>query len=102
MNRGYVLEASSIWADAESMFAKVVRLIPTDLDLGLRAKEELAWCQIRRYELGNGLAGLQKVLNILGNLDARDSSQARCLWRIGKCYWEMGGNLLSDRWRLIH
>jgi superkiller protein 3 len=98
MGRGYVLQYMDKWVEAGTLFAKVAQLIPEDLEIGLRAKEEHAWCQFHTHNIENGVAGLKDVLNILDSIDDRNLDNARCLWRLGKCYWEMGGecNSLTD------
>ena len=91
MARGYVLEAATKWAEASEFFARVVDLLPGDLDDGLRAREEQAWCQVQTGDDHRGVDSLQHVLQSLNDLDDRDTDQARCLWRLGKCHWELGG-----------
>jgi superkiller protein 3 len=91
MSRAYVLQFIDKWDEAGTLFAKVTRLIPEDLEDGLRAKEEHAWCQFQAGNIQTGVAGLKSVVDALDGLDDRDLDKARCLWRVGKCYWEMGG-----------
>ena len=91
MDRGYILEAGVKWSEAGTMFTRVTELIPDDLNDGLRAQEEGAWCRVQAHALEDGLIGLKHVLGILCSLENRRFDQARCLWRIGKCHWEMGG-----------
>jgi superkiller protein 3 len=95
MGRGYTLQYINKWDEAGPLFAKVAQLIPEDLENGLHAKEEHAWCQFQARDIDNGMAGLKNVLNILDSLDNRDLDKARCLWRLGMCYWEMGGEWYS-------
>jgi superkiller protein 3 len=87
MARGYILQAACQWTEASEFFSHVIKLIPDDLQEGLRAREELAWCQIQSHDYENGMDGLKRVLE----LQDRSSDQARCLWRLGKTHWEMGG-----------
>jgi superkiller protein 3 len=91
MGRGYILEYMSKWDEAGSLFAQVTQLIPEDLENGLSAKEENAWCHFQTQDIESCVTGLKNVLDVLDNLDDRDLDKARCLWRIGKCHWEMGG-----------
>jgi len=95
MNRGYILEASARWIESGAMFTRVSKLIAEDLNDGLRAQEECSWCQVQAHDLTGGLNGLQHVWDILGSLADRDFDQARCLWRLGMCFWEMGGTSVS-------
>lgn len=90
MGRAYVLQFIGKWAEAGSLFARVTQLIPEDMKDGLRAKEESAWCSVQAQDV-EGVAGLKGVLGVLEGLDNRDYDTARCLWRLGKCYWDMGG-----------
>jgi superkiller protein 3 len=87
MARGYILQAAHKWTEASKIFSRVVKLIPDNLEEGLRAREELAWCQIQSHDYESGIDGLKSVLE----LQDRSSDQARCLWRLGKTHWEMGG-----------
>lgn len=91
MARAYVLQYMQKWKDAGSLFARVAQLIPDDFGDGLRAKEELAWCQFQAEDAEFGMSCLKSVLGVLENLDEREEDKARCLWRLGKCHWELGG-----------
>jgi superkiller protein 3 len=91
MGRAYVLQASKNWKDAGALFSKVVNLLPEDLDTGLRAKEENSWCSCQLGNTRAGLQGLENVHEILKTLDHRELDIARCLWRLGKCYLDIGG-----------
>lgn len=91
MGRAYVLQSIPKWDEAGALFAKVTQLIPEDLEDGLRAKEEFAWCSVQAQNVEGGVAGLKCVLDVLEGLENRDHDRARCLWRLGKCYWDMGG-----------
>lgn len=100
MGRAYILQAASDWEGAAAVFDQVSSLLPDDLDTGLRAREESAWCacQLGRYE--ESLHELQHVLDTLEDLvgDHLGSERARCLWRIGKCNMSIGGtSSTSDR-----
>lgn len=91
MGRAYVLEAAQKWDEAAECLKQVVSILPDDLDDGLRAKEELAWCQSQQGDLAGAVEALSEVKDTLNGLEGRELDQARCLWRIGKCYWDMGG-----------
>ncbi len=94
MGRAYILQASKKWEDASSLFSRVAELIPEDLDEGIRAKEESAWCIAHAHDPRSGANALKVVLGALDQLEGRESDQARCWWRLGKCYWDMGGRRL--------
>lgn len=89
MGRAYILEATQKWNEAEECLSHVVSLLPDDIENGLRAKEEAAWCRSQQGQLELAADDLTAVKEILETLDGREADQARCLWRIGKCYWEM-------------
>jgi hypothetical protein len=88
------------------MFSKVYSLLPDDLDDGLRAREETAWCQCQIKETETGIASLQAVLETLTGLEGRNFDTARCLWRLGKANWDLGGKLflvvLYRIWNIVH
>ena len=88
MGQAFVHQASLKWKDAGATFDRVSSIIPDDVSLGLRAREEGAWCKVHINLCEEGLVDLQQVLDALNELDddKRNSDRARCLWRIGKCY----------------
>ncbi|KAF8160990.1 TPR-like protein [Crassisporium funariophilum] len=92
MGRAFILQAALEWENAAAVFDQISSLLPDDLDVGLRAREEAAWC---RCQLGHSETGLQELQQILIDLsdlsdDSRNSDCARCLWRIGKCHMDIG------------
>lgn len=92
MGRGYILQAIKKWEEAGALFSRVDSLLPDDIDEGLRAREEHAWCQCQvESEIEDGFVALQAVQDALDELDGRETDNARCLWRLGKCRWDMGG-----------
>ncbi|KAL1743133.1 hypothetical protein HDZ31DRAFT_83630 [Schizophyllum fasciatum] len=91
MGRAYIMEAAQKWGEAAECLQQVVTLLPEDVENGLRAKEELAWCQSQQGDLQGAVAALTAVKETLSEVEGRELDQARCLWRIGKCYWDMGG-----------
>ncbi|EMD32118.1 hypothetical protein CERSUDRAFT_119089 [Gelatoporia subvermispora B] len=92
LGRGYIYHYADKWEEAHKLFVRVAELIPDDLDTGLRAKEEAAWCQIKIKDLESGATSLRTVIDILDELDDRDVDKARCWWRLGKAYWDMGSD----------
>ncbi|KAJ7497133.1 TPR-like protein [Mycena latifolia] len=99
MGRAYILQHSQRWAEAAELFANVGNLLPGDLQLGIRAQEEQAWCQSRASELEAGIQGLEDVLAVLTELEDADAECARCLWRIGKSYWDIGDEKRDEAYR---
>ena len=91
MGRAYVLQASEDWGAAAELFLRVNELSPEDVDEGVRAREEHAWCMLQQ---GNGDVAaeeLKRVSDVLDHLDGREVDQARCWWRMGKCAWQAKG-----------
>ncbi|KDQ57736.1 hypothetical protein JAAARDRAFT_35420 [Jaapia argillacea MUCL 33604] len=99
MGRGYILEYSRKWPEAEACFAKVANLLPNDLTDGLRAREECAWCKIHAGDYESGAVDMQAVLNDYEQLHDRDQDKARCWWRLGKCFWDIGGERREEAYR---
>lgn len=91
MGRAYILQHAGKWSAASGEFSRVVELAAEDLDDGLRAKEELAWCYANDHLLKDAASLLKDVLSQLDELERRDEDRARCWWRLGKCYWDMNG-----------
>ena len=91
MGQAFVQQAALKWRDAGATFDRVSSIIPDDLNLGLRAREEGAWCRVQINLCEEGLVDLQHVLDALNGLDERNSDRARCLWRMGKCYMLLTG-----------
>jgi len=93
MGRGFILQATSKWEEAASVFEEVSTLLPNDVDVGLRAREEHAWCRRQLGLFEECLAELQLVLGNLNDSGGEELNhdRARCLWRIGKCCLEIGG-----------
>ncbi|KXN90207.1 Superkiller protein 3 [Leucoagaricus sp. SymC.cos] len=89
----YILQSAADWIPAAEQFEKISGLLPDDLTDGLKAREEQAWCHWQATRDEADIQSLQGVLDTLSDLDERDRDAARCLWRIGKCYWDQGGNL---------
>lgn len=89
MGLGYVQEYAKRWSDASETFARVIQLRPDDLEVGLRAKEELAWSKAQVADPDKGVKDLTNVAAMLDTLDDRDQDQARCWWRLGQCYWAL-------------
>ncbi|KAK0197963.1 superkiller protein 3 [Armillaria mellea] len=65
MGRAYVLEQANKWEDAADLFSRVHELLPDDLDNGLRAKEEHAWCRSRTGAFDFAVAALKEVLDTM-------------------------------------
>ncbi|KAH9947609.1 TPR-like protein [Amylocystis lapponica] len=99
MGRAYVLQHARKWTEAGELFERVAQLLPDDLDQGLRAKEEQAWCRAMNHDLEGGANALQEVLAVLDAVEDREDDQARCWWRLGRCYWDMGDHSREEAYR---
>jgi superkiller protein 3 len=94
--RGYVLEAKEVWDEAEEMFARAEVVLARDgkgavWDL---AREEKAWCAFKAGKKDEGREALKAILSGLAenSVDPAILAQgARVAWKLGTCYWEMGG-----------
>ncbi|EJD03262.1 TPR-like protein [Fomitiporia mediterranea MF3/22] len=101
MGRAYVFQASRRWDDAAELFLNVVNQLPDDVEVGLVAKEEHAWCLVERAEpaLDVAVEELQFVLNRIEPLDGYEQRKARVWWRLGQCYWRLGANNRENAYR---
>ncbi|KAJ7502768.1 TPR-like protein [Mycena galericulata] len=99
MGRAYILEHDRRWDDAAELFLRVSELLPGDMELGIRAQEEQAWCQSQSGASAAAIKGLEAVLTVLTELEDADAECARCLWRIGKSYWELGDETRDEAYR---
>lgn len=93
MGRGYVLQAARKWNEASELFLKVADQLPDDVDVGLVAKEEHAWCLVEKEvpELDIAIKELQSILDQVEALDGYEQRKARLWWRLGQCYWRLEG-----------
>ena len=92
MGRAYILQASKNWAVAAELFLRVKELLLDDVDEGIRAQEEHAWCMLQQGNNDVAASELKAVSEVLDNLEGREMDQARCWWRMGKCAWQTGGS----------
>ncbi|KAG2153913.1 superkiller protein 3 [Suillus clintonianus] len=98
MGKGYVFQRAEKWEEAEMLFSQAAKQLPDDMDKGLEAKEESAWC-LSRMQLDAGADALKEVFEILKDIEDRDIDKARCLWRIGRCYWDLGGESREEAFK---
>ncbi|KAF9451265.1 protein prenylyltransferase [Macrolepiota fuliginosa MF-IS2] len=87
----YILQTAEDWLPAADVFDKIASLLSDDLDGGLKATEEQAWSHWRATHEEADIQSLRGVLATLSGLEGREHDTARCLWRIGKCLWDQGG-----------
>ncbi|KAH8093923.1 TPR-like protein [Cristinia sonorae] len=99
MGRGYILQYSNKWGEAKVVFDKVASLLPGDLDDGIRAQEEAAWCTRQSQDPDSASKALSAIVDILDGLDGRETDQARCRWRLGQCFWNMGDHGREEAYR---
>ena len=93
MSRGYVFKAARRWDEAADLFHRVAEQLPDDVDIGLVAREEHAWCLAEKEEpnLDIAIEELNSVLDQVEGFDGYDQRKARVWWRLGQCYWRAGG-----------
>ena len=91
MGRAFILEQARKWDEAATLFARVDELLPDNLSTGVRAREENAWCRCQIDDADEGLIILKSIVHILRDMGNSGEDAARCLWRIGQCYWRMNG-----------
>ncbi|KAF9071064.1 TPR-like protein [Rhodocollybia butyracea] len=99
MGKGHVQEASENWEEAKEHFGKVIQLVGGDV--GLRAKEEHAWCISRIGDLQTGINLLKAVIERLDELENHDHDRARCYWRLGKCLWNLGSEKIVEGYQIF-
>ncbi|THH28528.1 hypothetical protein EUX98_g5655 [Antrodiella citrinella] len=97
MGRAYILQHANKWGEAKSVFDHVVTLLPGDMEEGIRAQEESAWCTVQSRDPDIAAALLQSIVGTLDSLDGREVDQARCWWRLGQCHWDMGDREVAYR-----
>jgi superkiller protein 3 len=93
--QAYILQTAQDWISAAQTYQKIVYLLPGDLKDGLQAKEDLGWCHWQATHELSDVERMKSVLSDLEILEGRNHDTARCLWRIGKCYWDLGGQWKS-------
>lgn len=95
MGRGYILQASKDWAAAAKLFLRAYELLPDDVNEGIRAREERAWCALHQGNADVATDELKAVSEVLDHLEDREVDQARCWWRMGRCAWQTKGSYPS-------
>ncbi|KAG1844187.1 hypothetical protein DFJ58DRAFT_731304 [Suillus subalutaceus] len=98
MGKGYIFQYAEKWEEAEVLFAQAANQLPDDMDKGVEAKEESAWC-LSRMHADAGVDALKAVFETLNDIEDRDIDKARCLWRIGRCYWDLGGESREEAFK---
>lgn len=95
MGRAYILQAARDWGAAAKLFLRVYTLLPDDVNEGIRAREEQAWCTLHQGDSDVAAHELKAVSDVLDDLEGREVDQARCWWRMGKCAWQAEGSYPS-------
>jgi superkiller protein 3 len=96
MARAYILQYAKDWDKAAKLFRLVLKETADDDSPGwvrARAREEVAWCLAMAGDLEGGLDELKEVSEVLEAGEAPLEDRARVEWRLGKCMWELGGQL---------
>lgn len=91
---GYILQSAEKWEEAEGVFSKVATRLPPDTMKCVRAREERAWC-LSRIRIAEGVKALRDVLKDLEGGEFQ-IDRARCLWRIGRACWDLGGSFREE------
>ncbi|KIY73049.1 superkiller protein 3 [Cylindrobasidium torrendii FP15055 ss-10] len=91
MARAYIMQEAKNWQEAAELFEQVAATHEDDPSNGILAKEEAAWCKAQLGERVYAVSVLKEVFEYMDTLADFGSEIARCLWRIGVCLWDMGG-----------
>ncbi|CAE6416415.1 unnamed protein product [Rhizoctonia solani] len=102
MARAYIHQYAKNWAEAMKHFERVMK--ETDGDdtagwVGIRAREEVAWCMAMDHQLQDSLSELREVSSALALGDAPPDDRARVEWRLGKCLWDLGGEWRDESYK---
>ncbi|KAF8757237.1 Tetratricopeptide repeat [Rhizoctonia solani] len=102
MARAYIYQYAKNWGDAVKHFQRVMK--ETDGDdtvgwVGVRAREEVAWCMAMDGQLETSLSELREVSSALALGDAPPDDRARVEWRLGKCLWDIGGERRDESYK---
>lgn len=91
MGRGHVLQRAGKWLEAASCFSRVSDSHTEETRDSIRAQEEHAWCEVQLKHFDGAVAELRTVIELLENEEDNDEDKSRTWWRLGRAYWEMGG-----------
>lgn len=91
MGRGYVLQGAGKWLEAASCFSRASNSQPEETRDSIRAQEEHAWCEVQLNHLDKAITELRTVIELLDNEEDSNEDKSRSWWRLGRAYWEMGG-----------
>lgn len=87
----FCLQHSDKWSQARKIYNEA-RTIDNN---NLLAYEEESWCFVMEGDYNNGREGLENVINLLDKSDEfedKQLQQARVNYKLGRCYWEQGGD----------
>ncbi|KAG8976849.1 Superkiller protein 3, partial [Tulasnella sp. 427] len=88
MARAMVYQYAQNWKSAEEIYHRVQGIMGSDdVDEGLEAREQAAWCTIQDGRAAERADEMKQVVDILDTLDYKEHQQARAWWRLGKAYW---------------
>jgi hypothetical protein len=96
------MQAARKWSVAQELFAKVVKIqTMDDVHMGLESREEWAWCGVLDAEESQGDEAREKLeesLHVFEDVKIKldrenglEGRKARVWWRLGQCYWRLGG-----------
>ncbi|KDQ10122.1 hypothetical protein BOTBODRAFT_164222 [Botryobasidium botryosum FD-172 SS1] len=102
MGKGYIYQYTNKWSNAESLFARVVELVgPENMDVGLEAREERAWCQVRQEHFEDGEQALKAVIEDLDKEEGKFEQKARAWWRLGNCLSDADANRRKESYAMF-
>lgn len=90
LSKGYVLQYSQRWKDAEAIFNRLLQLEP-EYDVQLETREEKAWCIVKDGRLLEGIEEYRTVIEDLEKEEDKSDKKAQAWWRLGQAYWSLGG-----------
>ncbi|KAG8910291.1 Superkiller protein 3, partial [Tulasnella sp. 408] len=97
MARAMVYQYAQNWKSAETIYKRVQAIVGSDnIEEGLEAREQAAWCAIQDGRAEETLNEMQEVIEALDGLEEKEYQQARAWWRLGKAYWDIAGEKRSE------
>ena len=93
--RGYVAAGAERWADALQAFESVLHL-PAHPRLALEARTERAWAMVNLGRHDEARSELASLLELPIEAWPDRTTHARSHWRLGRCFWLMGGAYRTD------
>jgi len=96
LGRAYIMRDAEQWKEASDLFIMAAQLLSDNPFEQLKAQEESAWSHAQLRNWSEGISHLQDILQQWEDWEGRNGDCARCLWRLGKCYWAEGGTTYAS------